>query len=525
MIMNERHAKLLELYKIFLEICQKHDIKFYFTGGSALGAVRHEGFIPWDDDIDMGIMREDWERLKPILIEELPEHLTYVDYMTHPTYAGHITKIVDRDSVDLYRSRLADGTPKGQFLELFILDPVPADKIDYHREMFWIYSELMTPYFPYINTSIKYQNFSFKKYKYYNFLCKLIGKEKVLKSIEKKIFNYDKSKCDYLLLEWGAVLNYYPIENFGEPKFVKFEDTVAPIGARAAALFYQDYGDDWMKYPPLDSQMAHVTIGNAHIPAEEYMKDIFTRVNAKATNKMRIEVKESTVDNFKNTVELNQELLSFKIKHFLHTFNIAEKTKEAEELFKEEKLDLLYKLFTEYYGFLKQSSKLNLDIKLSKELQEYALFAAIAYGKLKLAHLLVNNYLKCSNADHAKADFFKNYIHLFEEIRNEYYDEKYSEAEALLTQIKDGFEKSYMFTTMDIRTKLKLTKVVNVFDEVSRIDNLIEKYSDDYDLIKIKGDLLLLAGKKEEAEKLYDDVLDNSNNGIDVLDINKHRKG
>ena len=525
MIMNERHEKLLKLYKIFLEICQKHDIKFYFTGGSALGAVRHQGFIPWDDDIDMGVMRDEWERLKPILQKELPEDLTYVDYMTHPTYAGHICKIVDKNSVDLYRSRLADGTPKGQFLEIFILDPVPADKIEYHREMFWIYSEIMTPYFPYINTNIKHHNFSMRKYRYYKFLAKILGKDKVIKMIEEKIFNYKKEECDYLLLEWGAVINYYPIGDFGEPQYIKFEDTVAPVGARPAAQFYRDYGDDWMKYPDISGQMAHVTIGNAHTPAEEYMKDIFTRVNVKTTNEMRVKVKDNTIRDFRKNVEMSREMLNFKANHLIHKMNSKESVASIKALYEAKEFDAVYASFDEFFNLIKRGSKVGLVVKLNMELQECALMAAIALGKLKMSNFILDNMMQSGNVPKDKVEFFKKYIHLFEEIRIEYYDGEFELAKNMLEQVKDQFGNSYMFTTMDVRNRIKQNKISDASADIKKIDELIEKYPSDYDLVKIKADLLLVAGEEAKAIELYEEVLANSNNGIDILDIESYMKG
>ena len=59
--MNELQKKELEILKIFIEICEKLDIRYYLVCGSALGAVKYNGFIPWDDDIDVGLFREDYE--------------------------------------------------------------------------------------------------------------------------------------------------------------------------------------------------------------------------------------------------------------------------------------------------------------------------------------------------------------------------------------------------------------------------------------------------------------------------------
>ena len=68
--MNEQLAetrkiqeKLLEILLYFQQFCQEHDLRFTLAGGTCLGAVRHRGFIPWDDDVDVFMLREDYERL------------------------------------------------------------------------------------------------------------------------------------------------------------------------------------------------------------------------------------------------------------------------------------------------------------------------------------------------------------------------------------------------------------------------------------------------------------------------------
>ena len=52
----------LDLMKLFVRICEKHKLRYYMIGGTMLGAVRHKGFIPWDDDMDVGMPRPDYER-------------------------------------------------------------------------------------------------------------------------------------------------------------------------------------------------------------------------------------------------------------------------------------------------------------------------------------------------------------------------------------------------------------------------------------------------------------------------------
>lgn len=81
---------LLNTYKVVDDICKKHNWKLFLTGGSVLGAVRHQGFIPWDDDMDLALPREDYEKFAQIAPKELPDYLQLV-WMKRP----HHYKLAD----------------------------------------------------------------------------------------------------------------------------------------------------------------------------------------------------------------------------------------------------------------------------------------------------------------------------------------------------------------------------------------------------------------------------------------------
>ena len=76
MTLDEIHLTLLDIAKEFDRICVKHNIPYYMIGGTMLGAVRHKGFIPWDDDMDFGVPVEYYEELQRILDKELPFFLS-----------------------------------------------------------------------------------------------------------------------------------------------------------------------------------------------------------------------------------------------------------------------------------------------------------------------------------------------------------------------------------------------------------------------------------------------------------------
>ena len=119
---------LLEMLKDIDEICRKHQIPYWLNGGSALGAVRHQGFIPWDDDADIAMMQSDFKRFIEVLKVELPkEEYIFQCYYTHDAYNVLIPGMKIRkcntyikEVNTLLRNRCEDSD--GVFIDIFVYD-------------------------------------------------------------------------------------------------------------------------------------------------------------------------------------------------------------------------------------------------------------------------------------------------------------------------------------------------------------------------------------------------------------------
>jgi lipopolysaccharide cholinephosphotransferase len=130
-VLRRAQKRLLDMMVELDRICEKHDIPYIISDGTCLGAVRHGGFIPWDDDVDISVMRKDYKRLKKVLKKELPDNYFLQTPKTDKHFYRLYTKIVDKDSFvkfinDKRRERLKY---KGLSLDIFPLEKVYSYKM------------------------------------------------------------------------------------------------------------------------------------------------------------------------------------------------------------------------------------------------------------------------------------------------------------------------------------------------------------------------------------------------------------
>lgn len=111
----------------FDRLCRRHDLTYYAAYGTLLGAIRHGGYIPWDDDIDVMMPRAEYDRLHEVFASATPAHLTLESSTTRTDWPFPYTKISD-DRTEL-EEPLEDPLPLGVNLDVFPLDAVPPNRI------------------------------------------------------------------------------------------------------------------------------------------------------------------------------------------------------------------------------------------------------------------------------------------------------------------------------------------------------------------------------------------------------------
>ena len=128
-LMKKCWAAQIEIIEDIAAVCEKHDIKWYADAGTLLGAVRHGGFIPWDDDTDIVMMREEYEEFLKYA-DELPENYTVVNWRTHEDWNDVFTRVVnvvalgfDPDFLEKYH-----GFPFSAGVDIFVNDYLHQDE-------------------------------------------------------------------------------------------------------------------------------------------------------------------------------------------------------------------------------------------------------------------------------------------------------------------------------------------------------------------------------------------------------------
>ncbi len=123
-------AAQMEVYEEIRKVCEHHNIRFFASYGTLLGIVRHRGFIPWDDDLDIIMMRSDMNRFLECAKKELPEEYMILHHSTQTGYRDIMMRIVNSRSIDWGEDHLRKfhGFPYVCGVDIFALDKMPRDK-------------------------------------------------------------------------------------------------------------------------------------------------------------------------------------------------------------------------------------------------------------------------------------------------------------------------------------------------------------------------------------------------------------
>ncbi len=245
---------LLQIAKEFDRICTEHHIPYYMIGGTMLGAIRHKGFIPWDDDMDFGVPIEYFNELTAILEKELKDPFRCCTCYNHPAVIFNFNKIEDHSTfIDNVFVKLPPDKQIGINIDVFPLNKCDLDdktwnKIRRRNVVLSGYERSMT-------------NPKSLPRRLVKFLLRLLslGNHKIVnRRIDRLLLR--NGKGDYYgnsLGRWGEIKEKMPYEWFGRGRRYEFEDACFLGPEKYDEYLTHIYGD-YMKLPPEDKRQPHV---------------------------------------------------------------------------------------------------------------------------------------------------------------------------------------------------------------------------------------------------------------------------
>lgn len=257
--LRELQLVQLSIMKDIHRVCIEHNLRYYLVYGSALGAIRHHGVIPWDVDIDIAMPRKDYEAFVDTYSSYLQPRLLCVSYKTIKQYIPPHALVLMKDTkiIDKTGRRQTEYQPSEIFVDIFPLDVCPEST--YQRKIQAIELNLIK--------GIKYRKaaFVYSENGYIKKITKSIIKgilsmfpwpflNRLQQNIMKRHNNRSQSGlwCS-MVGAYGYTKNTVPIEWYGIPKLVAFEDTELCIPEHSHEILSRIYGD-YMQLPDLESQ-------------------------------------------------------------------------------------------------------------------------------------------------------------------------------------------------------------------------------------------------------------------------------
>lgn len=253
----------LNMLKEVVRICEKNELTYYLSAGTFLGAVRHKGFIPWDDDADVRMPRQDYEKLMQILPAELSKPYVLGSHIYDKSVHRYFSRIED-PRVKIHRSQSKNGEECNAWLDIFPLDGMPANKIHNKLRQLRLLNRRMWLQISVFDEIIELQ----KKRPWHENLIiaivkrtpiqKFVSYDKMWLKLDKAMKAYPADGAKYLVNFMGyyKFKDMIPREVYGNGAKYEFEGEYFN-GPEDYDKFLKHLYGDYMKLPPEDKRNKH----------------------------------------------------------------------------------------------------------------------------------------------------------------------------------------------------------------------------------------------------------------------------
>ena len=259
--LEKLHRAEAEMFKDFADLCERNKIEYFAISGTAIGAVRHQGFIPWDDDFDVVMLRDDYETFCDYCMRHQDDMKPYKLFTrkNEENYPYNIARLNNMDYRAVYEN--VQGYDSGVFIDIYPLDgagtnaeqviqQVKKKKSDLFRIALWSIDDHYTKstYHKWYRSVAKYVVRSY---------AKIRGSRYFLDKMESFKYLYDIKKSRYIAeMTWDSGLTLYEKKWFETYVYMDFENLKVKVPVGYDEFLKCHYGD-YMKLPPAEERIPH----------------------------------------------------------------------------------------------------------------------------------------------------------------------------------------------------------------------------------------------------------------------------
>ena len=534
--MTEKQKYLLKLFREVDEICREHNLRYVLAGGSLIGALRHEGFVPWDDDVDLYMPRSDWEKFIEICKTELPPNREIQCSEVDRNYTNSFPRYASTDTCAIHKSQIIGKDCGGEIIDILTLDPIPADDKEYekYRTHMMIYSDL-------INISVGYSDrWEIPASMYLKYLLSYIflGKKRTLEKLEKIMFSYNEEECDRYAMRWGGCPFLFDKDMMFPVKEGIFEGQKAMIPNKCSDYLIWHYGDEWSYMPPHDSREGHVAVCVDELPYQELREEYMPNIHKGRLRRDSVFRKFYNMLIAKKNHKVRQEGLAMKARAVALDLQgaISESGLKISELVEARSFHRLNALFGSYY-----KSQLSADFIGREDYTNiYAFYHPILVGvpdEVFYAAMLTLFYTERvskayrmlqirQQSDHITPEMekLKEDIELFRKAADYYEIHRMEEAQQIIEDLLNRYPGHLGF--MKFRCRFLMENAGENRIEAERfIDKALKKFPEDGYFLKYKADIFWMNGEVQKAAELYLQVKSKTTNGVVWLEMDRFFRG
>ncbi len=260
-----KEAQKIELdILIYLkDLCDENNLKYYLAYGTLLGAVRHKGFIPWDDDVDVFMPREDYYKLLQVMKEKPHQYYKMVSFEVNERFTAPLPKIIDTRTVLIQNYSFVERVELGVYIDIFILDGLGSNYQDalsyykYRHEIYKKWNRADMKMFPPCSDNRGKDILRWLRNCPYKIMGIAHYLGKIQKYGEQKSFYQNKYVSQTSLPSClSDPNNIWTQQQFGEGKELMFENVLFRCPKKYHDLLTKFYGD-YMPLPPKEKQVGN----------------------------------------------------------------------------------------------------------------------------------------------------------------------------------------------------------------------------------------------------------------------------